>query len=108
MQRKHNLYRDSVVMHNSDPNLHLLAEGAPIDWGEEYGDSGAGGGDPGIQEAAPLSEKRRRAKQVVSVVQDEDQTYVHFHGSCSLVSFLHREEGIYVPFTSKQYLPHWD
>ena len=72
MQRKHNLYRDSVVMHNSDPNLHLLAEGAPIDWGEEYGDSGAGGGDPGIQEAAPLSEKRRRAKQVVSVVQDED------------------------------------
>ena len=27
MQRKHNLYRDSVVMHNSDPNLHLLAEG---------------------------------------------------------------------------------
>lgn len=69
VQRKHNLYRDSVVMHNSDPNLHLLAEGAPIDWGEEYGDSGAGGGDPGIQEAAPLSEKRRRAKQVVSVVQ---------------------------------------
>ncbi|XP_010855271.1 PREDICTED: niban-like protein 1 [Bison bison bison] len=72
VQRKHNLYRDSVVMHNSDPNLHLLAEGAPIDWGEEYGDSGAGGGDPGAQEAAPLSEKRRRAKQVVSVVQDED------------------------------------
>ena len=71
MQRKHNLYRDSVVMHNSDPNLHLLAEGVPIDWGEEYGDSG-GGGDPGIQQAAPLSEKRRRAKQVVSVVQDED------------------------------------
>lgn len=72
MQRKHNLYRDSVVMHNSDPNLHLLAEGAPIDWGEEYGDSGGGGGDPSVQEAAPVSEKRRRAKQVVSVVQDED------------------------------------
>lgn len=71
VQRKHNLYRDSVVMHNSDPNLHLLAEGAPIDWGEEYGDGG-GSGDPGIQQAAPLSEKRRRAKQVVSVVQDED------------------------------------
>ncbi|XP_010123619.1 PREDICTED: niban-like protein 1, partial [Chlamydotis macqueenii] len=24
VQRKHNLYRDSMVMHNSDPNLHLL------------------------------------------------------------------------------------
>ncbi|KAG8512787.1 Niban-like protein 1 [Galemys pyrenaicus] len=71
VQRKHNLYRDSVVMHNSDPNLHLLAEGAPIDWGEEY--SGGGRGDsPSSPEAAALSEKRRRAKQVVSVVHDEE------------------------------------
>eukprot|EP00069_Balaena_mysticetus_P002507 bmy_04060T0 len=75
VQRKHNLYRDSVVMHNSDPNLHLLAEGVPIDWGEEYSGSSDSGGDPGspgIPEAAILSEKRRRAKQVVSVVQDEE------------------------------------
>lgn len=73
VQRKHNLYRDSVVMHNSDPNLHLLAEGAPIDWGEEYSNSGGGGGPgPSTPEAATLSEKRRRTKQVVSVVQDEE------------------------------------
>lgn len=75
VQRKHNLYRDSVVMHNSDPNLHLLAESAPIDWGEEYGDSGDGSGgspSPGVPQVATLSEKRRRAKQVVSVVQDEE------------------------------------
>lgn len=76
VQRKHNLYRDSMVMHNSDPNLHLLAEGTPIDWGEEYGDSGGDRGDgsssPGAPEAATLSEKRRRAKQVMSVVQDEE------------------------------------
>lgn len=80
MQRKHNLYRDSVVLHNSDPNLHLLAEGTPIDWGEEYGGSGRGGGSSGdsgspgsrVPEAATISEKRRRAKQVVSVVQDEE------------------------------------
>ncbi|KAB0406882.1 hypothetical protein E2I00_002011 [Balaenoptera physalus] len=64
-----------VVMHNSDPNLHLLAEGVPIDWGEEYSGSSDSGGDPGspgTPEAAILSEKRRRAKQVVSVVQDEE------------------------------------
>lgn len=75
VQRKHNLYRDSVVLHNSDPNLHLLAEGAPIDWGEQYGDGGDGsdsGGSPCPSEAATLTEKRRRAKQVVSVVQDEE------------------------------------
>ncbi|XP_057355036.1 protein Niban 2 isoform X2 [Manis pentadactyla] len=73
VQRKHNLYRDSMVMHNSDPNLHLLAEGAPIDWGEEYGGSGdSGSPSPTIPEAATLSEKRRRAKQVVSVIRDED------------------------------------
>lgn len=75
MQRKHNLYRDSMVLHNSDPNLHLLAEGAPIDWGEQYSDSGDGsdsGGSPCPSEAATLTEKRRRAKQVVSVVQDEE------------------------------------
>lgn len=76
MQRKHNLYRDSMVMRNSDPNLHLLAEGAPIDWGEEYGGDGSNGSggspSPGGPEVATLSEKRRRAKQVVSVVQDEE------------------------------------
>ncbi|XP_037653927.1 protein Niban 2 [Choloepus didactylus] len=70
VQRKHNLYRDSIVMHNSDPNLHLLAEGVPIDWGEEYG---GGSGSPSTPEAATVSEKRRRAKQVVSVVQDEEE-----------------------------------
>lgn len=80
MQRKHNLYRDSMVMHNSDPNLHLLAEGTPIDWGEEYGDGGGSGGSggnsgdpsPGVPEAATTSEKQRRAKQVVSMVRDEE------------------------------------
>ncbi|XP_074702277.1 protein Niban 2 [Strix aluco] len=63
VQRKHNLYRDSMVMHNSDPNLHLLGEGIPIDWGEEYS---------GQPEAEPEAEKRRRAKQVVSVIQDDE------------------------------------
>lgn len=59
VQRKHNLYRDSIVMHNSDPNLHLLGEGTPINWGEEYG---------GESDTDPLDEKQHRAKQVVSVI----------------------------------------
>ncbi|NWS02131.1 NIBL1 protein, partial [Motacilla alba] len=63
VQRKHNLYRDSMVMHNSDPNLHLLGEGLPIDWSEECS---------GQPEAEPAAERRRRAKQVVSVIQDDE------------------------------------
>ncbi|NXE80120.1 NIBL1 protein, partial [Cochlearius cochlearius] len=63
VQRKHNLYRDSMVMHNSDPNLHLLGEGIPIDWGEEFS---------GQPEAELVADKRRRAKQVVSVIQDDE------------------------------------
>lgn len=59
VQRKHNLYRDSIVMHNSDPNLHLLGEGTPINWGEEYA---------GESDTDPLDEKQHRAKQVVSVI----------------------------------------
>ncbi|XP_072604643.1 protein Niban 2 isoform X2 [Vulpes vulpes] len=85
VQRKHNLYRDSMVMHNSDPNLHLLAEGAPIDWSEEYSGSGGDGGSPGAPEAATFSEKRRRAKQVVSVVQDEEAG-LPFEASSELLS----------------------
>ncbi|NXD51190.1 NIBL1 protein, partial [Corvus moneduloides] len=63
VQRKHNLYRDSMVMHNSDPNLHLLGEGLAIDWSEEYS---------GQPEAEPAADRRRRAKQVVSVIQDDE------------------------------------
>ncbi|XP_063000844.1 protein Niban 2 [Elgaria multicarinata webbii] len=63
VQRKHNLYRDSIVMHNSDPNLHLLAEGTPIDWEEEFG----GPPDPDSPD-----EKQRRAKQVMSVIHADE------------------------------------
>ncbi|XP_028918800.1 protein Niban 2 isoform X2 [Ornithorhynchus anatinus] len=63
VQRKHNLYRDSVVLHNSDPNLHLLGEGVPIDWGEKCG----------AAESEPAPDRRRRAKQVVSVIHDNDE-----------------------------------
>lgn len=77
MQRKHNLYRDSMVMHNSDPNLHLLGEGNPIDWGEEHS---------GQPEAEPAAEKRRRAKQVVSVIQDDDGALPYEMGAEMLMS----------------------
>ncbi|XP_015135171.2 protein Niban 2 isoform X2 [Gallus gallus] len=77
VQRKHNLYRDSMVMHNSDPNLHLLGEGSPIDWGEEHG---------GQPEAEPAADKRRRAKQVVSVIQDDEGALPYEMGAEMLMS----------------------
>uniref|UniRef100_A0A8C7H9M7 Niban apoptosis regulator 2b n=1 Tax=Oncorhynchus kisutch TaxID=8019 RepID=A0A8C7H9M7_ONCKI len=56
VQRRHNLYRDSIVLTSSDPNLHLLGDNPAIDWGEETGDSGE-------------AHRRRRMKQVVSMIQ---------------------------------------
>uniref|UniRef100_A0A673FKY4 Niban-like protein 1 n=1 Tax=Sinocyclocheilus rhinocerous TaxID=307959 RepID=A0A673FKY4_9TELE len=80
VQRRHNLYRDSIVLTNSDPNLHLLGENPPIDWAEEYGGGqeevdGENAGDPEAQ-------KRRRMKQVVSMIQIEGNASVLPNESC--------------------------
>ncbi|KAL2099525.1 hypothetical protein ACEWY4_003919 [Coilia grayii] len=68
VQKRHNLYRDSIIMTNSDPNLHLLGEN-PVDWSQEYGGDnpdnlatlrdGGGGGSS------------RRRRQVVSMIQSD-------------------------------------
>ncbi|XP_070780489.1 protein Niban 2a isoform X2 [Enoplosus armatus] len=67
VQRRHNLYRDSIILTNSDPNLHLLEESPSVDWASKFGgdgleDSVDGGGIEGGG-----SGKRRR--QVVSMIQ---------------------------------------
>lgn len=64
VQRRHNLYRDSIVLSNSDPSLHLLGEN-PIDWAGEYGAGEHAEGEGGE------SHKKRRMKQVVSMIQVE-------------------------------------
>lgn len=61
VQRRHNLYRDSIVINNSDPSLYLL-EGAPIDWNSEFGE----------QAEPPTQDKRKRMKQVVSTIIQDD------------------------------------
>lgn len=69
VQRKHNLYRDSIVLTSSDPNLHLLEE-QPIDWARQYGggEELAGGGN-------------RKRRQVVSMIQLEGMGPLPY-GSC--------------------------
>ncbi|XP_041429113.1 protein Niban 2-like isoform X2 [Xenopus laevis] len=72
-QRKHNLYRDSIVMHNSDPNLHLLEEGPPIDWSQEYADH-----------SEPSNANRHgRLRQVVSMLHEDEGPDIP--GSCQEV-----------------------
>ncbi|KAM4697126.1 protein Niban 2-like [Rhinophrynus dorsalis] len=61
-QRKHNLFRDSMVMHNSDPNLHLLGEGPPIDWSEEYANPNESSSE----------NRHARLHQVVSIIQEDE------------------------------------
>ncbi|KAI5613042.1 niban-like [Silurus asotus] len=69
VQRKHNLYRDSIVLTNSDPNLHLLGENPSIDWAEEYGEKSEVDGEHESEEGDSATIKRRRMKQVVSMIQ---------------------------------------
>ncbi|CAL8250192.1 unnamed protein product [Boreogadus saida] len=78
VQRRHNLYRDSIVLTSSDPNLHLLGDNPSIDWAEEYGaheEDGDGDGEEGGADAAgdgtEAKKKRGRMKQVVSMIQME-------------------------------------
>lgn len=77
VQRRHNLYRDSIVLSNSDPSLHLLGENPSIDWAGEYGGAqeevdGAGKDtECGSEGEGGAAQKRRRMKQVVSMIQVE-------------------------------------
>uniref|UniRef100_A0A8C6UT73 Niban apoptosis regulator 2 n=1 Tax=Neogobius melanostomus TaxID=47308 RepID=A0A8C6UT73_9GOBI len=36
VQRRHNLFRDSIVLTNSDPNLHLLDEEDTVNWSSKF------------------------------------------------------------------------
>ncbi|XP_072244692.1 protein Niban 2b [Leuresthes tenuis] len=80
VQRRHNLYRDSIVLSNSDPSLHLLGGNPSIDWAGEYGGAkdqaeGPGEDTEGDGEGGHTEcQKRRRMKQVVSMIQVEDST----------------------------------
>uniref|UniRef100_A0A8C4ZC47 Niban apoptosis regulator 2a n=1 Tax=Gadus morhua TaxID=8049 RepID=A0A8C4ZC47_GADMO len=72
VQRRHNLYRDSMVLTNSDPNLHLLGESPSVDWSTKFSpDDPEGEGEGGAQDEGPrgglAAAKRRR--QVVSMIQ---------------------------------------
>ncbi|XP_033981954.1 protein Niban 2a [Trematomus bernacchii] len=67
VQRRHNLYRDSMILTNSDPNLHLLGESSAVDWAAEFGadePEGPAGGD-GVKGGGSASRRR----QVVSMIQ---------------------------------------
>ncbi|XP_071337949.1 protein Niban 2b [Trachinotus anak] len=78
VQRRHNLYRDSIVLSNSDPSLHLLGENPSIDWAKEHGGAkeeadGAGENSEADGESeGGESQKKRRMKQIVSMIKVED------------------------------------
>lgn len=71
VQRRHNLYRDSIVLSNSDPSLHLLGDNPSIDWAGEYGGGQEKTDGPQEEEEGGEGQKKRRMKQVVSMIQVE-------------------------------------
>lgn len=66
MQRRHNLYRDSIILSNSDPNLHLLEETPQVDWATKFGGDELEGSVGANVEERRASGGRRR--QVVSMI----------------------------------------
>ncbi|MEQ2218506.1 hypothetical protein XENOCAPTIV_004124, partial [Xenoophorus captivus] len=68
VQRRHNLYRDSIILTNSDPNLHLLEETPPVDWGSKFGADDPDGSVGSRAEGKGFGGRRR---QVVSMIQLE-------------------------------------
>ncbi|XP_028273676.1 protein Niban 2a [Parambassis ranga] len=68
VQRRHNLYRDSIILTNSDPNLHLLEEAPSVDWANKFGvDEPEGSQGSGVE--GRIGGSGRRRKQVVSMIQ---------------------------------------
>lgn len=67
VQRRHNLYRDSLILTNSDPNLQLLGENPSVEWSTKFG----GDEMEGSVDATQVNEggSSRRRKQVVSMIQ---------------------------------------
>ncbi|XP_018548585.1 LOW QUALITY PROTEIN: protein Niban 2a [Lates calcarifer] len=66
VQRRHNLYRDSIILTNSDPNLHLLGETPPVDWAAKFGGDEPEGPAGDSTDGGSFG---RRRKQVVSMIQ---------------------------------------
>uniref|UniRef100_A0A4W5PCG3 Niban apoptosis regulator 2b n=1 Tax=Hucho hucho TaxID=62062 RepID=A0A4W5PCG3_9TELE len=96
VQRRHNLYRDSIVLTSSDPNLHLLGDNPAIDWAGEYG---TGQEEVDREETGDstggAAQRRRRMKQVVSMIQ-LDGSPILLNESCldiPVVDSIPEEEG---------------
>ncbi|CAN9504763.1 unnamed protein product [Ophioblennius macclurei] len=70
VQRRHNLYRDSIIMTNSDPNLHLLEDSPSVDWATKFGGEDANGSAvEGLEGVEGKALGGRKRKQVVSMIQ---------------------------------------
>lgn len=66
VQRRHNLYRDSIILSNSDPNLNLLGETSPVDWSRKFG---AEEPESSISGELAGEGSGRKRRQVVSMIQ---------------------------------------
>lgn len=68
VQRRHNLYRDSMVLTNSDLNLHLLGENT-IDWAGQFE------GVKGERQGGEMANRKR--KQIVSMIQLDGMPFLY-------------------------------
>uniref|UniRef100_A0A8C7LIA6 Niban apoptosis regulator 2a n=1 Tax=Oncorhynchus kisutch TaxID=8019 RepID=A0A8C7LIA6_ONCKI len=64
VQKRHNLYRDSMILTNSDPDLHLLGESPSVDWAAQFG----GGDEESDESPEGCGRSKWRRRQVVSMI----------------------------------------
>uniref|UniRef100_A0A673Y7A3 Niban apoptosis regulator 2a n=1 Tax=Salmo trutta TaxID=8032 RepID=A0A673Y7A3_SALTR len=64
VQKRHNLYRDSMILTNSDPNLHLLGESPSVDWATQFG----GGDEEPDKTPEGCGRSKWQRRQVVSMI----------------------------------------
>eukprot|EP00063_Salmo_salar_P009000 XP_013983835.1 PREDICTED: niban-like protein 1 [Salmo salar] len=65
VQKRHNLYRDSMILTNSDPNLHLLGESPSVDWNTQFG----GGDEEPDKTPEGCDRSKWQRRQVVSMIE---------------------------------------
>uniref|UniRef100_A0AAZ3QEU8 Niban apoptosis regulator 2a n=1 Tax=Oncorhynchus tshawytscha TaxID=74940 RepID=A0AAZ3QEU8_ONCTS len=77
VQKKHNLYRDSMILTNSDPNLHLLGENPSVDWATQF----RGGNEEPEGALGGGGQSSRRRRQVVSMIQLDEMGPLPYESS---------------------------
>ncbi|XP_029625017.1 niban-like protein 1 [Salmo trutta] len=103
VQKRHNLYRDSMILTNSDPNLHLLGESPSVDWATQFG----GGDEEPDKTPEGCGRSKWQRRQVVSMIKLDGMGPLPYE-SCLEVpgeDFIPEEGEDFIPEEGEDFIP---